>query len=109
MLVSVHMAYAILDDLDDETRKRLLPETNKVSLRWIHVADGIDEYVTATRRTLGWQSHFKLQTLVDGKWHDIKIEHNPDEVIARHIDLDDDEICDLLDDIKIEHNNVEGG
>ena len=66
------MAYAILDDLDDETRKRLLPEANKMSLRWIHVVDGIDEYATATRSTLGWQSHFKLQTLADGKWHDVE-------------------------------------
>ena len=73
------MAYAILDALGDESKGRDTIETNKMSLRWIHVVDGIDEYATATRRTLGWQSHFKLQTLADGKWHDVEYYPEGDE------------------------------
>ena len=50
------IACAILDALYDEIIKRLLPEANKMSLKWIEVYN-----------------------LDDGEqWHDVEIEHNPD-------------------------------
>ena len=57
-----------------------MPDKEKVSLRWIEVFDLDDsEHATAIRSTWNGIANFKLQTLVDGKWHDVKIEHNPED------------------------------
>jgi len=81
------MAYAILDDLDDETRKRLLPETNKVTLKWVWIGrasitsdENDDLPITGVTSYYGSTRYYKLQTLVDEKWHDVEIEHNPEDV-----------------------------
>ena len=74
------MAYAILDALGDESKGRDTIETNKMSLRWVEVYNLDDtEHATAIRSTWNDIANFKLQTLVDGKWHDVKIEHNPED------------------------------
>ncbi len=77
------MAYAMLDALDDGSKELLPPETNKMPLRWLEVLSRgvLDEYPSAARP--GWGAtqhaqHYKLQTLVDGKWHDVEIERNPE-------------------------------
>ncbi len=74
------MAYAMLDVLDDESKGRDTIETNKMTLRWLEVSDLDDtEHATAIRSTWNDIANFKLQTLVDGKWHDVEIERNPED------------------------------
>ncbi len=74
------MAYAILDALGDESKGRDTIETNKMSLRWVEVYNLDDtEHATAIRSTWNDIANFKLQTLVDEKWHDVEIEHNPED------------------------------